>query len=256
MKKLVCLLVAVMALCLAASALAEGGSDAFVGSWICGEDDGHTLDIWCQDGAFSLLLMRFTEEDAFAVEFEKCSYDAEKNALICEGGALERQSLTEETETAAWETLASGFGAELTMDEEGLLHWTGSGDAVEDQVFTNWNTEDDGVFVGAWTCGDVWAVITRQAGVYSVFITRPLSDKETAYWIYDCAFDPNFSGLIGTGEKTVTSVDENGEMTDTVEYEDGRAAFYMHQDQLVWADTVGSDGEGLLFVRVADEAAE
>ena len=181
MKKFVCMMLAVLLVCLSAAALAEAPVDqsvidSFWDTWV-GEGDGHyAAEIWYEDGAFHCRGTRhISVDEGYSFEFERCAYDAKAGALVCEGGVLRHELRGEADGKIATEDVATGFGATLTVDEKHHLHWTGSGDALPDLVYASldevgeeswYDTHDDGgddddesaansagdAFVGDWMC--------------------------------------------------------------------------------------------------------
>ncbi len=275
MNKLVCVLLAAVMLCVFAAATAEetdgeAVADAFSGVWVCPEDEDHTVEIWREDGEFFLLDTRFTEEEAFFVTFARCRYDAERKALLCEDGELRCDSLADILETDeeeepdddeepdeelgededTGEIRASGFGAVLTIDGNGLLQWTGSGDAVADCAFVQWNLEDDGLFTGDWQDGDTDISILLHSGVYEVTVAKDAKENEMVWWEYTCAIDPETGALTGTGSKYET--DTESDVT-TEQYADGEAVFSLEDGVLLWNDAKEDAGQGMRFVRVPDD---
>ena len=147
--------------------------------------------------------------------------------------------------------VSDGFDVALTVDEEGKLHWTGSGDMPADRIFINGDAQDDGMFTGAWSCGDVMLDIELRLGVYSVQVAGPVSDRETAYWDYVCTL--NGSGeLEGTGGKTLAEWDENGGFTVTEVSTAGQVVFTLDGGAILWNETVEGAGEGMRFERWAE----
>ena len=279
MSKLVCVLLAAVMLCVFSAATAEetddkAVTDPFSGVWVCPEDEDHTVEIWREDGEFFLLNTRFTEEEEFFVTFARCRYDAERNALLCEDGELRCDSLADTPETDeeeepdeepdddeepdeelgededTGEIRASGFGAVLTIDGNGLLQWTGSGDAVADCAFVQWNLEDDGLFTGDWQDGDTDISILLYSGVYEVTVAKDVNENETAWWEYTCAMDAETGALTGTGSKYEDNA-ESDEMTEI--YADGEAVFSLEDGVLLWNDAKEDAGQGMRFVRVPDD---
>ena len=209
MKKWMGLLLAALAVCMAVTALGEEAPaigqaeiDAFSNTWVQADGEGFQVNIWESDGEFVVFPVRFNGEDeVYSVEFDSCVYDAEQNAILCEGGTLlletssdedEEPTASDEDEDEDEETnaeiLASGFSAVLTLDEEGRLQWTGSGDAMPDQTYIAEIEEDDGMFVGEWECGDASMYITLEKGVYNVSIS--ITAANVFYdWEYTCALE-------------------------------------------------------------------
>lgn len=262
MKKLVCMVLAAL-MGLLGTALAEGNTDqaaidAFSGSWICETDEDYTVDIWYQDGEFIVLNMRFAGDDAYTVEFERCFYDGAQNALVCEGGELLYENLAdleereEDEGPVTEEVIASSFGAVLTVGEDGLLRWTGSGDAVADQAFLPWKDEDDGLFTGEWECGDAWISVELHNGVYDVFATKDKGEYEVLYWIYTCALDET-GALTGSGANTDVVFDEEWEIASVTEvYADGSVTFTLDNGALLWHDAVENAGRDMRFTPVEE----
>lgn len=285
---LAALLVCVSGAALAETPAEASAIDTFEHLWVNEADEDDTLEIWYDEDEWQLLAMWIAGDDIYSVLFDRCVYDGAQKALICEGGVLWRDSMLdfeedvpdaemtvvltsegenpieievgmeplEEVEEAPeeidlGEEAASGFGAVLTVDENGLLHWTGSGDAVADRVYINWDGEDDGLFVGEWTSDSVEISVSLRQGVYDVFAMR-VGENEAAYWDYFCALDET-GALVGVGSKSVVVFDENGDFTETVAYEDGAASFTLEDGNLVWNDARENAGAGLIFIREPEE---
>lgn len=295
MKKWMGLLLAALAVCMAVTALGEEAPaigqaeiDAFSNTWVQADGEGFQVNIWESDGEFVVFPVRFNGEDeVYSVEFDSCVYDAEQNAILCEGGTLlletssdedeeptasdEDEDEDEDEETNA-EILASGFSAVLTLDEEGRLQWTGSGDAMPDQTYIAEIEEDDGMFVGEWECGDASMYITLEKGVYNVSIS--ITAANVFYdWEYTCALDES-GALVGKGDKAVEEeVEAEGEDMETLrehiegnavitgyvakeEYHDGEAAFTLDHGAILWNDAVENAGRNLRFERAAEETSD
>ena len=112
--------------------------DSFTDTWVCEGTEGYAAEIWYEDGAFRCSGTRFiTVNEGYSFEFEHCDYDAQADALVCAGGVLRHEAYNEAEGRITAEELASGFGATLTVDENRRLHWTGSGNAIPDQLFAS-----------------------------------------------------------------------------------------------------------------------
>ena len=262
MKKCVCILLALLMVCLPMVVWAEDEPDeavveAFCEDWIDEDKDEYALSIWYIDGEFDLVAVRPVNElEYFAVEFERCAYDAQRKALLCEGGVLLHEALNEEDwEIILSEPVASGFSAVLTVDENGKLSWTGSGDVMADRVFAIWEyeEEDDGLFVGDWECGDTWIQIILEDGVYTVYAAKDVSDDEMRLWEYTCLLDSTSGTLTGRGLESIKTFVE-GEETD-VEGEtlECTVTFTLDNGELIWNESREDAGQGLRFVRMVDE---
>lgn len=255
MKKWICIFLAALVLCAFSAAIAEetvGQADSFSGEWVSENNKELELSIWNEEGTFDLVALWFdSEENLCDVEFESCVYNAEKNALICEGGRLIREPDEDGEEE---KVMASGFGAVLTLDEKGLLQWTGSGDAFADQAFIRWEEEDDGLFTGEWEYGDDgWISVELHNGVYDAYVEMYKTDDEATYWEYICTMDAN-GMLTGTGMKMDIVFDENGEIVNMTEgFKDGAATFTLEGGNMVWNDAVENAGAGLRFERIVEE---
>ena len=255
MKKRICIFLAVVLLCVFCAAMAEepvDSADSFSGDWAAETNQELELAIWNEEGKFDLVVLWFdSEKNLYDVEFESCVYDAEKDALICEGGLLLCES---DKDAEEGEVIASGFGAVLTVDEKGLLQWTGSGDAFADQAFIPWNEEDDGLFTGKWENGDdAWISVELHNGVYEVFVEKDKTDKTATYWEYRCKLNEN-GALAGNGRKTDVVFDENGDDADITErFNSGAVTFTLEGEKLLWNDAVENAGAGLRFERIPEE---
>ena len=267
-----------------AAAMAGQAEDLFCHQWICEAEDDFSVDIAEEDGTLYVLGMYLAEDGIRCIEFDQCTYDAEKGVLICEGGILTRESIEDEEEDSeetgaddmadvesdgeetddsedededTGEVLISGFGAELRVDENGMLHWTGSGDVVADRSFVNGDEEDDGVFTGEWECGeDAELIIEKYGSNYFVSITISEGDTYVSEWEYLCEMDEN-GGLTGIGTMTVSVIDEENDRSyDTEAYTDGRAVFTRDGDAILWKDLREDAGKGLRFVRMEEDDEE
>ena len=289
MKLTVCLLLTVLLACLPIAALAEAPVDKavidrFTDTWVCEGAEGYAAEIWYEDGAFRCSGTRFiTVNEGYSFEFERCDYDAQADALVCAGGVLRHESYNEAEGRITAEEVASGFGATLTVDENRRLHWTGSGDAIPDQLFASldevgeesWydthgddadrDSDDDGgapeaagnagdAFVGDWMCERATIYIDEDDGVYTVRVTWGASAFERVVWDYSCAFDPAAGALTGRGRKSTETYDDEGNLTATeVEYNDGSATFTIEGDRLLWNDAKEDAAQGMRFERIEPE---
>ncbi len=261
MKKMICVLLTALLLCLSGLALAEEAeapAEPFEHLWVNEADEDDTVEIWFNQGAWDLLAMRFAGEDVYSVLFDRVFYDEAQKALICEGGSLYFDRLAdeeenEEAEADLGEVTASGFGAALTVDEEGLLHWTGSGDAWADRVYANWDFVDDGLFTGKWECDGSWVFIDLRHGVYEVYVLADANDNELVSWEYTCVLDES-GRLTGAGAKYVeTYSQETEEYIETIIYSDGKASFTLDGDILAWNDGKEDAGKDMTFTRYIEE---
>jgi opacity protein-like surface antigen len=280
MKMLIRVMLAALLACLPMAALAEAPVDqavidAFTDTWVGDGNEGYAMEIWYEDGAFRCSGTRFIDvNDGYSFEFESCAYDAEAKALVCQGGVLRHETYNEAEGKITAEAVATGFGATLTVDEAHHLHWTGSGDAIPDQMFasldevgeeswydnhTDDDEEDDGehtenAFVGDWMCDRATIYIDEDDSVYTVHITWGASAFETAVWDYTCTLDPATGALTGTGKQSTETYDENGERVATdVVYNDGAATFTLDGDALLWNDAKEDVAQGMRFQRVEPE---
>jgi hypothetical protein len=283
MKVTVCALLAVLLACLPMAALAEAPVDKavidrFTDTWVCEGTEGYAAEIWYEDGAFRCSGTRFiTVNEGYSFEFERCDYDAQADALVCAGGVLRHEAYNEAEGRITAEEVASGFGATLTVDENRRLHWTGSGDAIPDQLFASldevgeesWFDTHDGdddddddddadegnadAFVGDWMCDRASIYIDEDDNVYTVHITWGASAFETVVWDYSCTLDAA-GALTGKGKKAAETYNEDGDLVSTeTEYTDGAATFTIDGDALLWADAVEDAAQGMRFTRVEPE---
>jgi len=291
MKVTVCALLAVLLACLPMAALAEAPVDKavidrFTDTWVCEGTEGYAAEIWYEDGAFRCSGTRFiTVNEGYSFEFERCDYDVQANALVCAGGVLRHEAYNEAEGRITAEEVTSGFGATLTVDENHRLHWTGSGDAIPDQLFASldevgeesWydthddddeedddNDDNDGesddvsnagdAFVGDWMCDRATIYIDEDDGVYTVRVTWGASAFERVVWDYSCTFDPAAGTLSGRGRKSTETYGEEGNLTATeVEYTDGSATFTIEGDWLLWNDAKEDAAQGMRFERIVPE---
>lgn len=266
MKKWICVLTAAILACLPLTAsLAEDAAKAaetFTHIWADVADETDALEIEFEDGEWQIFHTRFAGGEIYSVSFENCFYDEEGKALICEGGTLERIIITEpenwdfdpdevadENES---ELIADQFGAVLTVDADGLLHWTGSGDVVGDHVYVNWDERDDGLFVGEWQCSGTAIEIRLHQNEYEVIVYRNVSRGEKLRCFYTCTLDETGT-LTGTGRKIVENAAEDGEMSVTETVDGCEAAFALDGDTLIWNDIRENAGGEMAFTREVPE---
>lgn len=196
MKRVLCAMLAAMLVCLSAGALADAELtddviDAFCQTWVREDGEGYTVDILYDDEeqAFECYGVRFvSDNEYYSFDFGRCNYDQATGALICKNGLLTHESADESADDATepgdpyYEELASGFGAVLTLDENGRLNWTGSNGVIEDQVLVvETVVDDDDPFTGEWKCADVTFRTEKNEDMYDVFanVTNNPSD-----WTY------------------------------------------------------------------------
>ncbi len=272
MKKMICIMLLAAMVCTVLPGLAENeqeAAQAFTKTWISGEEQPYILEIWVEEGEVQLsAVCEVSEEEEYSIEFAQCKFDG--GTLKCSGGILMHEKNGETEAEDISEETAYGFGATLTADGN-RLQWTGSGDAFPDRDFTS--LEDD-PFAGEWECGDLSLYITRTAAGYEVYISRESDEPEEVSWEYKCGPDITDGALTGTGTKyiDVTSEaddDAAGEILEhmdrdveivaydsEVKYTDGKATFTRDGDALIWNDEEEDAGNGLRFVRAAEEEEE
>ena len=281
MKRFVCAMLAALLACLPAAAMAEAPVDKavidrFTDTWVSETEAGYATEIWYENGAFQCRGTRFiTANEGLSFEFRRCRYDAKADALVCEDGVLFHEKSSEAEGRIVPEETASGFGATLTVDGNRRLHWTGSGDAIPDQVFASldevgeasWydehgdedepDDEGDGAgdrFVGDWMCERATIYIDEDDGVYNVRVTWGASAFEEVIWEYTCALDSATGALTGVGKKSTETYGENGDLISTeIEYTDGAATFTIDGDALLWADAKEDAAQGMRFERMEPE---
>ena len=273
MKKTICMILAVLMSLISISALAEANEKAgaaFSQTWVSEGKDGYTVDIVYDEESktFEVVAVKIISDDEdYSIEFSKCAYEAEQNVLICTGGVLVHEVSTEDEEEDISEETATGISATLTIDKENRLHWSGSGKAIPDQIFTSL-AEDP--FVGEWASGDTVIYIDRTGAEYEVSITKETGEDEETCWDYRCTQDGTDRKLTGIGTKSTETYNEDSqdvsetfentegdavvETFDTVvKYSDGTATFTIDGDELLWDDAKEKAGEGIRFVKVRDE---
>lgn len=283
MKRFVCAMLAALLACLPAAAMAEAPVDRavidrFTDTWVCETAEGYATEIWYENGAFQCRGTRFiTVDEGLSFDFKRCYYDAKADALICEDGTLYHEKFSEAEGRIVPEVTASGFGATLTVDENRRLHWTGSGDAIPDQVFASleevgeasWYDEhgdeddedggDDGDdagdrFVGDWMCERATIYIDEDDNVYNVRVTWGASAFEEVIWAYTCTLDSATGALNGVGKKSTETYSDNGDLISSeIEYTDGSATFTIDGDALLWADAKEDAAQGMRFERMEPE---
>ena len=261
MKKLICALLAALLACASCSALAEAGfpganeaaTALFEHAWVNEADPDDTLEIWFDGEAWRFSAVRLTETDAYSVCFDVCWFDEDQNALICKGGLLVRGLVMETGKEGEQAVLgdveADRFDAVFTVDEDSLLHWTGSGDALEDRVFVNDDDLDDGLFTGEWECGDTSLSISLRRGVYSVVIFQNVGESDALCWEYTCTLLET-GVLDGSGSRMLQTTGENGGPLMQYKYMHGEAAFTLSGDPLLWSDAVDDAGRDMAFHRI------
>ena len=127
MKKIIAILiVAILAMGAAlaeAPAVSQDIIDRFSDTWSA---EGYSAEIWFEEGeGFKCSLV---VKDSFC-DFNKCSYDAEKDALVCEDGQLYNSTYDDAISDYKNEVLKEGVTATFTVadnkltceDSEGLL---------------------------------------------------------------------------------------------------------------------------------------
>lgn len=191
MKRVLCAMLAAMLVCLSAGALADAELtddviDAFCQTWVREDGEGYTVDIVYDDEeqAFEFSGVRFvSDNEYYSLDFERCEYDQATGALICENGLLTHDVIDEAEDVEdVYEELASGFGAVLTLDGNGRLLWTGSGDVLEDQALVIETEEDDGdPFTGEWECADVAFRTEKNGDMNDVFVIVVDSESDWTY---------------------------------------------------------------------------
>lgn len=286
MNKMICAMLAALLACLPIAATAEAAVDksvidSFTDTWVCEGKEGYAAEIWYEDGTFRCSGTRFISvNEGYSFEFERCTYDAQAKALICEGGVLRHEAYNEAEGRITAEEVTSGFGATLTVDENHRLHWTGSADAIPDQLFASldevgeeswYDVHDDepgdvgddddfeanevpDPFVGDWTCERASIYIDEDDGVYTVRITWGASAFERVVWDYSCTLDSVTGALSGVGRKSVETYDDGGNLVATeVEYTDGSASFTIDGDRLLWNDAKEDAAQGMRFERIEPE---
>ena len=272
MKRYFCVLIAVLLACMPLAALAEGQADqsvveAFSGTWVSLTNEGYAAEIWDVEGEFICQGTLFINEDEdCSWVFESCVYDPGANALICEGGELVHEVYDEASGDMQTLETVTGFGAKLTVDDNGRLRWEGSGDAIPDQIFASLEEvgepedaefpDDDGdadpgdAYIGDWICERASIYIDEDDGVYTVNILWGSSAWEEAVWEYACRLDAETGALTGTGKMSIETYDDGGELVSTQEvYDGGAATFTIDGDELIWDDAREHAGEGMRFVR-------
>ena len=114
MKKLIALVMAIlMALAIGAmGAMAEGQdkTERFCDTWV---NKDASVEIWQEDGTFHVTGTLGDEQN---LEYGKCVYDAEKDAIVCEDGVRYTGPFGERTEE---NTLAKDLTAEFKFNEDG-----------------------------------------------------------------------------------------------------------------------------------------
>ena len=283
MKKYICLILAALLACLGMTAVAEETAkkeavyEAFSKTWISEDSDGYTVEIQFDDeeGTYDVFGYREVSDDEdYSFEFEKCYYDSQEKALICEGGELYHDKAGKTEDEDIEEVAASGFGAKLTIDENYRMHWTGSGEAIPEQVYDNL---DNDLFVGEWVSGNTEIYIDKIGQAYYVYIIREDSEIKETYWDCKCSADDGagtLSGVItGKGTKSTDTFNEEleqyegeiqnveGDATFSVydsfdSYTDGAVTFRRDGDAMLWEDATENAGEGMRFERAPEEDEE
>jgi len=247
---------------LAGRALSEADpAGAFSGMWVL---DDCRVDIWTDEGRFQCLGSEFVnDEEGSTWYFTDVRYDAGAGALVCEGGTLRVSAPDPATGEVVETVAATGFGATLTLDGEGRLHWTGSGDALPDRVLIPLEAADDGpegdesdaglgeIFVDRWVCGRAVAEIAPEGDQYRVEITWGDGADREYRWSYLCDYDNDAVTLTGVGGKAVVTLDGRGGESAEAVYEDGPVRFTIGDNDgaLLWDDGVEDAGRGLRFRR-------
>lgn len=262
MKKMLAMLAAlVLTLCACACAEApeEAVIDRFSDVWV---DDGIAVEIWYgeDDSAFHCSAVLGDGDDENDVwEYEACRYDAEKDALICEGGVHTHETYDESAQSTTSEVVSEGLTAEFGFrDGEDALIWKESEGVAKDFVLrrlTDAESDDYAqaqAYVGRWGCDRATIDIAdNEDGSYAVDITWGNSAAEASEWHYTCLYDANAHRLynVEPGTRAEVTYAENGDVASTeVVYEDGEATFAIEDDgRLIWNDMKENAAEGMRF---------
>lgn len=264
MKNLLCMLMALM-LVFAAFALAEAPAaeviDRFSDTWV---DAGAAMEIWydAEDAAFHCTAVLGDGGDVSdTFEYANCSYDADGDKLICEGGTRTHE---EPGETAVTE----GLTAEVYFaDAAERLIWNDSEGLAKDFLLQRLE-EAEAVeyaeslgFAGRWGCERATIDIDVQDdGTFKVFIAWGSSAAESVEWTYACVYDGDRKCLYSymPGSKVIVTYAEGGDVESAVtEYDDGEATFEIDEGgMLIWNDAKDNAGEGMRFERGIDLDAD
>lgn len=263
MKKLLSALLALALVLGLAAAVAEAGIDPevidrFEDVWVA---ESMAVEIWYDGGAFHCSAVMGDGGDSGEVwEYEKCAYDAEQDAIVCEGGARYTQHHDADGELEA-ELAAEGLSAVCRFDEAGNLLFEDSEGLCEGSVLQRlFDAEEEeyweaaSVFEGSWQCGRCTIEISPEEDDLKVLIYWGSSASETAEWVYTCEFDEYENTLtsVGEGIRTDVTYGSDGELISAEElYTDGAAVFRFDGNGcLVWDDLKENAGDGMTFERL------
>lgn len=271
MKKLMCIVLA-LALASVLAAYAEPMEpdqaviDRFEDVWVDGDV---AVEIWFDDGWFHCSAVRSGEgDDSDAWTYETCAYDAEQDALVCEGG--ERYYDHFEGDELVSELVGEGLTATFAFNDEGSLIWYDSEGLFENLALQRLSEAEEeeyweaaNVFLGRWQCDRCTIEISPEEDDVKVLVYWGNSASSTTEWVYTCIFDEYENTLTSVGEATMTEIvtDEDGEQQSAEAlYTDGAAVFSLDDSGcLVWDDLKAAAGEGMAFERLealdADPAA-
>ena len=269
MKKLLCVLLALVLAGLSAMAVAEPEApdqeliDRFEDVWVDGD---YAVEIWYDDGYFNCSAVRSNgEDDSDVWTYETCVYDAEQDALVCSGG--ERYFDHYVGDEFISDLVASDLTASFAFNDDERLVWTDSEGLCEGLALQRlFDAEEEeywqaaGIFMGRWQCDRCTIEISPEDEYVQVLIYWGGSASETMEWVYTCLFDEYENTLTSVGEATMTDViyGEDGELESAEPlYTDGAAVFSLDDDGcLIWDDQKEQRGEGMAFERLEDWDAD
>ncbi|MCR4645280.1 MAG: hypothetical protein K5695_07715 [Oscillospiraceae bacterium] len=160
----------------------------------------------------------------------------------------EETAETTEEETTEAETEATTEAAEETT--EAVEETTA---AAEEETISpdapRFTGED---YLGIWGSGRATLTVEEEGDGYLVEIKWASSAAEGSVWTYHCVYKPETWHLHcdGTGIRTDYKYDEDGNVENTVVYEDGSAEIWHTDDGcLGWTDKKENAGEDMTFTQ-------
>ena len=116
-------------------------------------------------------------------------------------------------------------------------------------------------FVGEWfdknseRCN---MIIKCKDGVnYSIDINWSQSESENYHWIFVGKYDTKEEGILYTGRKILEACSADGELQETVVYEDGEGILYLERNgDLHWEDYKEDSGKKCSFEKISASKKE
>lgn len=236
MKKLMIVLVILLAMVLGASCASADDADIFISDW-ANTENGLKADIERIDGELSVTVETLTGKELFIWQYN-ATYDEASNTLKATDG--KKSSLT-------WKNGARIVGdavytdgtAVFSFDDEDQLIWKDEKeDAGKDLPMT-----DIGSFEGTWLHERTSIQITWSDDHYDVWIDWPESATEAYNWMLNGVYDAENEALNAYGTKTFFVYDDSGEVVSADEQNSEVNAEFtkVEEGKINWRD----DDEGI-----------